>query len=58
MVICFNALDEMLNLRTVFSDEADVFLVLFGSVRKQFVSVNLFNFDEVLKGIRERVLSR
>ena len=32
--------------------------MLFGGVRKQFVSVNLFNFVTVMTDVREGVLSR
>ena len=48
----------MIDLRTELSDKTNIFVVLFGGEGKQFVSVYLFNFFEVMKGVSEGVLSR
>ena len=56
-VIRFSALDEMTAFRTEFSDYANIFVFLFGGVGEKFVSVDLFNFVEVMKDVREGVLS-
>ena len=58
MVITFNALDETIDFRIVFSDKRNIFVVLFGGVGKQYVSVDLFNFVELMTDVREGALSR
>ena len=50
VVIRFNALDEVIDLRTEYSDWANFIVLLFGGV---VVSVDLFNFILVMKDDRE-----
>ena len=56
-VIRFNALDEMIDFRTEFSDWANIFVLLFGGVGEKFLSVDLPNFVEIMKDVREGALS-
>ena len=57
VVIRLIALDEMIDLRTEFSEQANIFVVLFGGVGKKFVFVDLSNFVDVMKDVREGALS-
>ena len=57
VVIRLNALHEMIDFRTEFNDYANIFVVLLRSVRKKFVSVDLFSFVNVMKDVKEGALS-